>query len=65
MDYEILNSELWGFKTEVLERALSDHSGWTLQSDQESLPDKKFKHNKHIHKYVWVANKENIKHLNY
>jgi hypothetical protein len=45
----ILNTDLWGFKTDVLETALSDHFGQKLQSGPVSLPEKKLQQNKTIH----------------
>jgi endonuclease/exonuclease/phosphatase family metal-dependent hydrolase len=37
IDQIILNLELWGFKTKVLETSLSDHFGQILQIDHDSL----------------------------
>jgi hypothetical protein len=37
IDQIILNTELWCFKTEVLETSLSDHYGQTLQLDDDSF----------------------------
>jgi hypothetical protein len=65
IDQIILNPELQGFKTEVLETTLSDHFGQILQIDHDSLPGKDFKQNEAIYKYIRVTNDENIKYLNY
>ena len=64
-DQIILNQELQGFKTEVLETTLSDHFGKILQIDHVSLSGKNFKQNKAIYKYIRVTNDDNIKYLNY
>lgn len=65
IDQIILNPELQGFKTEVLDTTLSDHFGQILKTDHNSLPGKNFKQNKAIYKYSRVTNDKNIKYLNY
>jgi hypothetical protein len=65
IDQIILNPELRGFKTEVLETTLSHHFGQILPVDHDSLPGKNFKQNKAIYKYIRVTNDRNIKYLNY
>jgi hypothetical protein len=65
IDQIILNSELQGFKIEVLETTLSDHFGHTLQIDHDSRRGKNFKQNKAIYKYIGVTNVEDIKYLNH
>jgi len=37
---DILNPELWDFKTQVSETTLSDHFGQTLHLDHDSLQEK-------------------------
>jgi hypothetical protein len=65
IDQIILNPELWGFKTEVLETNFSDYFGQILQIDHDSLRGKNFKQNRAIYKYIRVTNDKNIKYLNY
>jgi hypothetical protein len=65
IDRIILNTELWDFKTEVLETTLSDHCGQTLQFDHDLFQRKNFKQTKTVYKYIRVTNEESIKYLNY
>jgi hypothetical protein len=59
------NTELWSFKTWVLETTLSDLFGQTLDVDHDSFQQKNLKHDKAIYKYIRATNNENIDYLNY
>ena len=63
IDRIILNTELWEFKIDDLETALSDHFGQILQLHRVSLSEKKLKQNKSIHKHIRATKEENIKYL--
>jgi hypothetical protein len=63
IDRIILNTELWEFKTDDHETALSDNFGQILRLDRISLSEKKLKQNKSIHKHIEETNEENSKYL--